>query len=420
MVYVLSIDGRPLMPCTPAKARHLLGQGKAIVAKTFSRDVFVIKLTFDVTGYKEDITLGVDAGSKTIGLSASSERREYFAAEVVVRNDVTKLLAARREARRTRRSRLRYRAPRFDNRIHSKNKGWLAPSVENRISTHIRMVGFVCSILPIGRIVMETASFDIQKIGNPEIEGKGYQRGVQLGFWNVREYVLWRDGHKCRNCGGKTKDDVLEVHHLIQRKDCGSDRPDNLITLCKTCHDACHKGAVKLNVGKPGGGYRHEAFMDIMRWTTYNRLKALYGDRVSMTYGYITKNTRITHDLEKSHRIDALCIARHPEARRLPEVLCFKKVRSHNRRLYKSNILKGCRLKANQAPRFVFGFKLWDKVLFDGRTCFIAGRRSSGAFAIKTLEGDRISDSVPYRKLRLVEPAGTILTERRRPDSSHA
>lgn len=420
MVYVLSIDGRPLMPCTPAKARHLLEQGKAIAAKTFSRDVFAIKLTFDVTEYKEDITLGVDAGSKTIGLSASSERREYFAAEVEVRNDITKLLAARREARRTRRSRLRHRAPRFDNRIHSKNKGWLAPSVENRISTHIRMVGLVCSILPIGRIVMETASFDIQKIRNPEIEREGYQRGVQLGFWNVREYVLWRDGHKCRNCGGKTKDDVLEVHHLIQRKDGGSDRPDNLITLCRTCHDAYHKGAIKLNVGKPGEGYRHEAFMGIMRWTTYNRLKALYGDKVSMTYGYITKNTRIAHDLEKSHRTDALCIAQHPNAIQLPEVLRCRKLRCHNRRLFKSNKIKGGRLKANQAPRFVFGFKLWDKVLFNGRTCFVAGRRSSGAFAIKTLEGDRISDSVPYKRLRFVEPGKTMLTERRKPDSSHA
>ena len=41
------------------------------------------------------------------------------------------------------------------------------------------------------KIVIETASFDIQKIKDPDVEGEGYQQGDQLGFWNVREYVLW-------------------------------------------------------------------------------------------------------------------------------------------------------------------------------------------------------------------------------------
>ena len=113
MVYVPSLGSKPLMPCTYAKARHLLEQGKAIRARISSHDVFVIRPQFSVAGYKEDIILGVDAGFEAIGLSASSERQEYFAAEVEVRNNITKLLTARREARRTRRNRLRYRAPRF-------------------------------------------------------------------------------------------------------------------------------------------------------------------------------------------------------------------------------------------------------------------------------------------------------------------
>ena len=50
----------------------------------------------------------------------------------------------------------------------------------------------VCRLLPVTKIVIETASFDIQKIRNPEVEGTGYQQGDQLGFWNVREYVLFR------------------------------------------------------------------------------------------------------------------------------------------------------------------------------------------------------------------------------------
>ncbi len=105
MVYVLNIDSKPLMPCSNTKARHLLEQGKAIRVKSISKEIFTIRLTSAVSGYKEEIRLGIDAGSKHIGISASSERLEYFAAELELRDDITKLLTARREARRTRRNR---------------------------------------------------------------------------------------------------------------------------------------------------------------------------------------------------------------------------------------------------------------------------------------------------------------------------
>src|SRR6266699_2908506 len=61
-----------------------------------------------------------------------------------------------------------------------------------------------------------------------------YQQGPQLGFWNVREYVLFRDGHTCKWCLGKSGDKIFNVHHIESRKT-GGDSPDNLITLCETC-----------------------------------------------------------------------------------------------------------------------------------------------------------------------------------------
>ena len=127
-VYVINKHGRPLMPCSPAKARHLLDDGKAKVKK---RTPFTIQLLFGSTGYTQEVILGVDAGSKTIGLSASAETEELLSAEVKPRNDVVDLLSTRREFRRARRNRkIRYRKPRFDNRVRSKHKGWLAPSEE--------------------------------------------------------------------------------------------------------------------------------------------------------------------------------------------------------------------------------------------------------------------------------------------------
>ena len=195
MVYVLNRIGQPLMPCKEAKARKLLKNHKARVDK---REPFTIQLLFDCENRIQDITLGIDAGSKHLGLSATTEQKELYAADVELRSDIVELLSTRRQYRRTRRGRLRYRAPRFCNRVRSRNKGWLAPSVEQKIKTHLRVVNDVCRILPVSKIIVETAAFDVQKIENPDISGEGYQQGSQLDFWNVREYVLWRDNHECQ------------------------------------------------------------------------------------------------------------------------------------------------------------------------------------------------------------------------------
>lgn len=197
MVYVQNIHGEPLMPCREAKARKLLKCQKAYAVK---RTPFTIRLTFECENRTQPITLGVDAGSKYIGLSATTDNKEFYAAEIELRSDITDLISTRRQNRRMRRNRLRYRPARFDNRVHSKNKGWLAPSVEQKIQCHLKSVSDICNLLPISEIIVEVASFDIQKIKNPDISGEEYQRGEQLGFWNVREYVLCRDNHTCQCC----------------------------------------------------------------------------------------------------------------------------------------------------------------------------------------------------------------------------
>ena len=151
-VYVINKHGRPLMPCSPAKARHLLDDGKAKVKK---RTPFTIQLVYGSSGYTQEVILGVDAGSKTIGMSASTTKEELLSAEVKPRNDVVDLLSARREFRRARRNRkTRYRKPRFDNRVRSKHKGWLAPSVEVKIQEHITSIKRVCRILPVSKVVI--------------------------------------------------------------------------------------------------------------------------------------------------------------------------------------------------------------------------------------------------------------------------
>ena len=405
VVYVINKHGKPLMPCKPSKARKLLKQKKAKVVR---KEPFTIQLLYGSYGYKQEINLGVDCGSKTVGLSATTNQIELFSAELQLRNDIVDLLSTRRETRRTRRNRLRYRKVRFDNRVGRKKKGWLAPSVENKINAHLNIIGKIHNILPITKIIVETASFDIQKIKNPNIEGKEYQEGEQLGFWNVREYVLFRDGHKC--CVKGCKETILNVHHIESRKT-GGNAPNNLITICEKHHKMFHEGKLKLNLQR-GQSFRDATFMGIMRWTFYNRLKELYSN-VQNTYGYITKNTRIVNGLPKEHRVDARCISGNPNAKPLKYWYFIKQVRKHNRKIHKSNILKGGRKKLNQSPYLVKGFRLFDKVEYEGKIGFIFGRRATGYFDIRTLDGTSIHKSASYKKIKLLNIRKTLLIEKR-------
>ena len=395
MVYVQNINGEPLMPTTRhGKVRRLLKENKAVVVELCP---FTIRLTYITTNYKQEVTLGVDAGTRHIGLSATTKSNELYASEVILRNDIVDLLATRREQRSTRRYRLRYRKPRFNNRIKSKRPGWVAPSVRYKVDAHLKAVERICSILPISSIVVEVAQFDTQKIKNPEISEKEYQEGEQLGFWNVREYVLARDDHKCQHCKGKSKDPILNVHHIESRKT-GGDSPSNLITLCETCHKAYHKGDIELKA-KRGKSLRDAAVMGIMKWKLYDALKSIYPN-VNMTFGYITKYNRIYNGIEKSHVSDAFTISKNLNAKRLNHYYKIKLVRRHNRQIHKAKILKGGKRKKNQSPFEVFGFRLFDRIMFNNQYYFIYGRRVSGQFNIRDIDGKSPKD-ITYKKLKL-------------------
>ncbi len=393
------------MPCKPAKARKLLQNKKAQVIQ---RKPFTIQLLYGSSGYKQEISLGVDTGSKFIGLSATTEKKELYASTVELRNDIVKLNSDRRQNRKSRRSRnTRHRKPRFDNR--RKSNHWIAPSVKHKIDTHLKSIDNVYKILPVSKLVVEVANFDIQKINNPDISGKEYQQGEQLGFLNIRQYILYRDNYTCQCCKGKSNDFVLNIHH-IESKKTGGDSPNNLITLCKTCHNKFHKGEIHLKFNRKKS-FRDASFMNVMKWRLYYKLIELYSN-VSVTFGYITNYIRIKHGLPKEHYVDARCISGNPSAKPLDYYFYQKKVRCHNRKIHRYNPKKGKRL-LNQAPYKVKGFRLYDNVSYNGQECFIWGRRRSGYFSLKKLDGTIIHNSASYKKLKLLLPRKGYLIETR-------
>ena len=416
MVYVLDSNGQPLMPTARhGKVRRLLNSH---LAKVVKRCPFTIQLLYQNTEEIQPVSLGVDAGSKHIGLAATTEQKVVYQEELIPRNDVVKLLSERRTLRRSRRNRkTRYRKARFNNRAHSKHKGWLAPSVEVKIQEHITAIKNICKILPVSEVYVETAEFDLQRLkameyGKPLPVGTDYQLGEQYDFYNTRQYVLHRDGYTCQCCGTHDNGVKLHVHHIESRQ-IGGNAPNNLITLCEHCHKAFHEGKIELPKGKKRGeSYRDATFMGIMRNTLLERLKKEMDIPVTMTYGYITKYWREKAGLKKSHINDAICISKHPYAKPLDIYHLTKAVRHHNRQIHKSNFSKGGIRKRNQAPYLVKGFRLFDKILYQGKSYFIFGRRATGFFDIRTLDGTKVNKgSVSYNKLRIQDTAKAYLKE---------
>lgn len=415
MIYVKNKEGKALMPTERGgRIGYLLRHGKAHVV---SRVPFVVQLDYESTTYTQEVSLGIDAGSKHIGVSASSEKKELLAAQVELRIDVVNLLSTSRELRRTRRNRkTRYRKVRFDNR--KKKDGWLAPSIEQKIESHLKVIRLVHKLLPITKTTIEVAQFDAQKIKNPDIKGDEYQQGEQMGFWNVREYVLARDGHRCVHCKGKSKDPILNVHHLESRKT-GGNSPSNLVTLCETCHKAYHRWEFELKI-KRGNSLRDAAVMNIMRWAVYERAKEEF-ENVHLTYGYVTKHTRIENGIAKTHAADAFCIAKNINAMRLSTFFMCRCVHRHTRRLHVANPKKGGIRRSTIASHKIgkSRFQRFDMVRLRGKECFIFGS-TNGRPVLRNVDGKLVTEqpSVNIKTIKFLKRIrNNILVEVRTSES---
>lgn len=429
-VFVIHKDGYPLMPTHPAKARILLKKKEAKIVRMIP---FTIQLLRDSGSITQEVSLGIDPG-ETVGFSVTTEKEVLFEAQMKHRDEeVKENLSTRREARSRRRNKkTHYRKARFMNR--KKGKGWIAPSLRMMLLTYQSMFSMLKKILPISKVYIEYNQFDIQKLKNPDIQGEEYQNGEQKGSYDVREYVLHRDKHTCQNCGkhtdfnrlhktmgdfhcfsdngNKSNNDnkkvinekvILETHHIISRK-IGGDRPDNLVTLCKECHDGYHDNTVKLKAFKLSPNFKFPAKMNILKDRLMDLAYKMFGiNNVHKTFGSITKSRRIEQKLKKDHHIDARMISGNVSAKSSDIVYYFKKVRRHNRKIYKDKILSGGKRKINQCPYTVNNFHRYDLVKFEGKLLYINGLRKMGSFQCKDLLDKTFATSRTYKKLRLIQ-----------------
>ncbi len=307
-VCVLNMRGKPLMPTSPRKTRLLLKNKKAKVVK---RNPFTIQLKYATGENRQPIVLGLDPGYKNVGFSAVTNKRELISGEVILRTDIPERLIEKKMYRVNRRSRnTGYRKPRFDNR--GIPKGWLAPSIQHKLDTYVRLVQKFERILPITYINIEISPFDTQKMMNPEIKGIEYQQGTLQGY-EVREYLLDKWGRKCAYC--KKENVPFETEHIIPTSRGGTNRISNLTIACHKCNQekgnltAAEFGHPEIQI-MAKKSLKDATFMNIVRSRLVDNIKENFPQyQCNSTYGYITKHDRIKLGMEKTHANDAFVIA---------------------------------------------------------------------------------------------------------------
>ena len=385
VVYVLSPDRVPLMPCSCAIARLLLKQGKAKVVR---RTPFTIKMyTQPVDTHTQPLTLGIDTGSAVIGSAVSDECGNIlYVSEVEVRNDIAQTMKNRARSRRNRRYRkTRYRPARWLNRRNSLKTGRFSPTMTSKTEAHLREIRFVQSLLPIQSRVLETGTFNPHALKHPAVlQNKWmYQKGINYGLANTKAYVLTRDGYVCQRCKGQSKDRRLEVHHIVFRSQQGSDEEANLLTLCKTCHEGLHAGTVTLKQkGKRKGNLLHATQMNSIRIQLLSRVEAIE------TWGFVTKEHRLLAGLPKEHIFDAAMIATRGNIPvfQTTEVLLKKCISDGD---YQQT--KGKHSQQRIPTGKIAGFRKFDKVRYLGVEYFIKGRMSTGYAILMDLSGNKLA-----------------------------
>ncbi|MGK0289425.1 MAG: hypothetical protein ACI86H_000869 [bacterium] len=351
-VFVISMRGKPLMPTSPRKTRVLLKKGRA---KVHSRTPFCIQLNQHSTEYVQDLTLGLDPGAKEIGYSVITEKKEIISGELKLLGGISERLKERGSYRRNRRSGLRFRKEQFSNRKREDKA--LAPSAKHKIEAHFKLIERIFEILPIKTLVLEKANFDMAKINNPNIAGALYQQGNLLGYENLKMYVRARDKHQCQcsGCSNKAKEKILQVHHIGFWKKDRTNRVSNLLTVCSKCHSpANHQPSGKLFGLKPVQKKLNSAtIMNVVVKRIIERFDP------EITFGYVTKLSRLELGLDKTHKNDAFVIAGGFFQVRA-ESTDFEQIRRHRRSLEKFYDAKYLDLRTGQ--------KVSGKETFCGRT----------------------------------------------------
>ncbi len=338
LIYIISKSGHPLMPTERINhVRRLLDKGKARIV---SKEPYTVQLKYDTDEVTQPLHGGIDPGRTNIGEAVVNDKGEVvYKAHVTTRNkDIPELMENRKKhrqaSRRGERLRRKRRAKengtvkefkngriipgcekptmlrdiintesRFANR--KRPRGWLTPTTRQLVQTHVNMVRKICAILPVTDWTMEYNKFAFMELEDGNIRGVDYQNGRLKDFSNKKAYIYSLQNGKCACCGRP----IEHYHHLVPRSKGGSDTPENLTGLCKSCHDKVHSGDISLK--EQGLKKKYNAISVLNQAVPYiaEELISMFGDHVSFCSGYETSLIRENLSISKDHPEDAVCIS---------------------------------------------------------------------------------------------------------------
>lgn len=373
------------MPCSNKKARELLKQNKATI---YSYTPFTIQLT-DVTGETvQPISIGIDTGAKYLGIAITSEDKVLAKGEIELRQDVSSLMQTRKALRSVRRLRkTRYRPMRVLNRF--RKEGWLPPSVKSRVDSTKFWIDKFVSLVPNAELHIEIAKFNIDNILNNSSD-----------YYNTRYFVFARDDYTCQVC--KKRKSHLRTHHIKYVSCGGTNRADNLITVCEDCHTSENHNVGGIfykwmEANKRVKDYKAPTFMNIIA----KRLQSTYTN-TKFTYGNITTPRRIELGLCKTHYNDAIAISGIKQIRNnSDDYFYYKQFRKKKRSLHEQRPRKGLKQKNIELKRNCKnvkernGFQLSEKVKFNGEVGWVYGFAcgENGRYCVvRNIDGEIIRD----------------------------
>src|SRR5271166_2736871 len=432
-VFVLSKDGRPLMPCHAARARELLRKGRAVIVRRYP---FVIRLKNNPNQpTTQPITIKLDPGAETTGIAlvrlTSSAHIVLHLSELTHRGArIRENLDQRRSFRANRRRRkTRYRASRFNNR--TRREGWLAPSLQSRVDNVTSWVARYRCWAPITAIVIETVRFDTQKLINPEISGVEYQQGTLFSY-ELRENLLEKFERTCAYCGRTNV--PLEIDHVHPRSKGGTNNSNNLALACHECNQAKGNQSVEdFLAEEPERLKRIKSQLQTplkataaVNATRTKILSELFKTElpVEMATGGKTKFNRARFSIPKTHAMDAACSGNMPQLLRwnMP-VLAIKaggRGSYQRTRLDKYGFPRGYLTRQKKAKGFQTGDIVRASVTNSKKAGVHIGRvaiRATGSFDIQTLTGT--IQGIGHKHCRLIQQADGYNYTTRNGNSSH-
>ena len=290
-VYVLNKDGKPLMPTTRGgHVRHLLKEQKARVVQS---NPFTIQLLYETNDIVQPLYLGIDPGRTNIGVAVvKANGTAVFTAHLETRNkEIPKLMKKRKDSRQARRTNgrrcrrqrrakangtiskkcvkqdtaqngsvsksakeigvIKRRLPgcekdvlcigiknkeaKFTNR--TRPEGWLTPTANQLLQTHVNLVKKIQKFLPISDVVLEINKFAFMRLDNPNVQKWQYQQGPLYQKASLEEAVSEMQEYHCLFC----KKPIAHYHHVVPQSENGSDTIGNIVGLCTKHHDLVHK-----------------------------------------------------------------------------------------------------------------------------------------------------------------------------------